>query len=94
MITLYIVGSLKCFWKKKSPASKNCCLIKKTSFPKRVDEAIGENDIGTQFKDTFCNLYNSVSYNNNEMNVLINHIGKLIDNKCNCGVFCIHTLTV
>ncbi len=31
-----------------------------------------------------------MSYNKNEMNVLINDIGKLIDCKCNCGVFCIH----
>ncbi len=31
-----------------------------------------------------------MSYNNNEMNVLINDNDKLIDNKCNCGGFCIH----
>ncbi len=31
-----------------------------------------------------------MSYNKNEMNVLINDIDKLIDSKCNCGGFCIH----
>ncbi len=63
---------------------------KKATFPKRIIEAIGKDDIANLFKDKFCNLYNSVSYNENEVNVLINNIAKLIDSKCNCGGFCIH----
>ncbi len=63
---------------------------KKSTFLKRIDEAIGKDDIANVFKDKFCNLYNSVSYNNNEMNVFINDIDKLIDGKCNCGGFSKH----
>ncbi len=62
----------------------------KATFPKMVNEAIGKDDISNMFKNKFGNFYNSVSYNNNEMNVLIKDIGKLIDSKCNCGGFCIH----
>ncbi len=32
-----------------------------------------------------------MSYNKNETNILINDIDKLIDSKCNCGGFCIHS---
>ncbi len=64
---------------------------KKATFPKKVDEPIGKDDIANLFKDQFCNLYNSVSHNNNEINVLINDIDKLIDSRCNCGGLCIHS---
>ncbi len=63
---------------------------KKATFPKSVDVSIGKDDIANLFKDKFCNLDNSVSYNKNEINVLINDIYKLIASKCNCGGFCIH----
>ena len=58
-------------------------LEKKTTYPKRVDEAAVKDNIADLFKDKFCNLYNSVPYNNNEMIVLINDIDNLIESKCN-----------
>ncbi len=72
---------------KTSLASKRVFYHKKATYPKRVNETVRKDDIANLFTDKFCNLYNSVSYNNNEMNVLIKDIGKLIDSKCNCGGF-------
>ena len=63
---------------------------KKAQYPNRVDNAQGECEIAELFKDKFNNLYNCVSYDKNDMDVLLNDIDSLINDKCNCCGSCIH----
>ncbi len=72
------------FWKeaKKIPP-------KKVFYPNKVDEAIGVQNITNAFGGTFDKLYNSVSYNVDDMNILKNDIISAVSNKCKCSN-CIH----
>ena len=57
------------FWKEV----KRAC-SKKVFYPGMVDDVVGEQDIAAVFAEKFDTLYNCVSYNTNDMNVLKNDI--------------------
>ena len=78
------------FWKAVRRANYT-----KSSLPSSVDTAQCASEISNLFADKYKLLYNSVSYNVNEMSVLLADIDKLIDSKCHsnaCGFN--HSITV
>jgi hypothetical protein len=63
---------------------------KKTSYPSRVDNVEGKVEITNLFADKVFNLYNSVSYNVADMDVLKNDIDDLINAQCTESINCTH----
>ena len=63
---------------------------KKASYPLRVDNAEGSEEITELFADKVFNLYNSVSYKADDMDVLKNDIDNLINTQCTQSVKCTH----
>ena len=55
---------------------------KKAYFPSMVDDVVGPKEIAKVFAQKFDELYNCVSYDSDEMDVLLTTIHKSIDNKC------------
>ena len=55
---------------------------KKAYFPSMVDGVVGPKEIAKVFAQKFDDLYNCVSYDSDEMDVLLTTIHKSIDNKC------------
>lgn len=62
---------------------------KKTYYPNKVDGASGEADITDVFANKFRKLYNCVSYDEADMNVLKNDINVAVNKTCLCNN-CIH----
>ncbi len=54
----------KSFWKQP-----NSFLPRKATYPAKVDDADGQAEIADLFADKFHNLYNSVSYNEANMDI-------------------------
>ncbi len=50
----------------------------------------GKDDIADLFKDIFCNIYNSVSYNKNEMNFILMTLINWLIASVIMVAFCIH----
>ncbi len=63
--------------------------LKKVFYPNKVDEVIGVQNITNVFGVKFDKLYNSVSYNVDDMNILKNDIISALSNKRECSN-CIH----
>ncbi len=62
---------------------------KKVFYPNKVDEEIGVQNITNVFGGKFDKLYNSVSYNFDDMDILKKDIISAVSNKCECSN-CIH----
>ncbi len=52
------------------------------TYPANVDDADGQAEIADLFADKFHNLYNSVSYNKADMDILKNDIDNMIKVQC------------
>ncbi len=63
---------------------------KKASYPTKVDNAESNKEICDLFVDKFFNLYNSVSYNNADMEVLKTDIDDMINTQCTQLTHCTH----
>ena len=55
------------------------------SVPSSIDSVTEDADIAELFASKFSQLYNSVPYNNSEMETLVNTINKDVVNKCSEG---------
>ncbi len=64
-------------------------LPKKVFYPTKVDEVISVQNITNEFGCKFDKLYNSVSYNVDEMKILKNDIISYVSNKYECSN-CMH----
>lgn len=63
-------------------------------YPNMVDDVIGEKDIVQLFSDKYQNLYNSVSYDSNEMQNIILEINSKIDLISSCCSHGNHDISV
>ena len=68
----------KVFWKNVKKNRKN-----NKSLPSKVDDMQDPQSISGLFKDKFDTLFNSVSYDNDELNILLDDINSSINNSCN-----------
>ncbi len=73
-----------------SENSPSLFLPRKATYPAEVDDADGQAEIADVFADKFHNLYNSVSYNEAEMDILKNDIDNMINVQCTRSSHCIH----
>ncbi len=62
--------------------SPSIFLPRKASYPTKVDDADGQAEITDLFANKFHNLYNSVSYNEADMDILKNDIDDMINVQC------------
>ncbi len=62
----------------------------KASYLTKVDDAESNKEICDLFADTFFNMYNSVSYNNADMEVLKTVIDNMINTQCTQSMHCTH----
>ena len=68
---------------------------KTTKLANTADSTVGENDVCEVFSNKYKSLYNSVSYNTREMDVLKLKIKNLIKTSCDCGVcYASHSVSV
>lgn len=84
MAEALIQGKPKCFW---SEVKK--CRPRRSVVPNTVDGVQGENAIADVFARKFENLYNSVPYDCDEMNVLLRDINESMSTRCECN-HCVH----
>ena len=62
--------------------------------PTNVDGVVGDANISNYLSDKYKKLYNSVSYNVNNMQDLVSNIDKLIVQKCNSKCYSNHSFNV
>ncbi len=65
-------------------------LPRKATYPAKVNDADCQAEIADLFADKFHNLYNSVSYNEADMDILKNDIDNMINVRCTRTSHCTH----
>ncbi len=65
-------------------------LPRKATYPVKVDDADGQAEIADLFADKIHNLYNSLSYNEANMEILKNIIDNMINVQCTRSSHCSH----
>jgi len=77
MADAYTRNASRDFWAEVRNATR-----KKSSFPSMVDDVVGENEICDHFRSKYDDLYNSVSYDANEMENLISEMNVKCSSVC------------
>lgn len=78
------------FW---SEVKRKAC--KSHNSPNIVDNAQGDSAIGDMFSQKYRDLYNCVSYNENEMDELLQEMSDSVSTQCQSGnCYCDHVITV
>ena len=82
--------NLNSFWQKVKQVKSG-----KTALPTLIDDTHGNEDISNLFLEKYRDLYNSVPYNQNDMETFQKEIELNIDNKCERGTgYSSHSISV